>query len=328
MRARPWFPGNWLPSLRAARILWRDYGHVASVRSKVAIDREGRPLPWYTYPAIEYLQQLDFRNKSVFEYGSGMSTLFWASVARQVVSVEDDERWFDQISKQVPANASVSLETDLAKFPLAITHTGLRFDVIVVDGPARGLTRLKCCRAALPALHPGGLVILDNSDWLPESSRFLRESGLLEVDMIGFVPACDHVQVTSLFFDRHFEIDPLSDRQPIAKRGAWVRDWERPAPVSGPSVQFDGEEFRGVSDDRSFDFMTPTGQRSFRVLAHGGNKVTILDLDLGRVVLSPHMPAGTGGKENLRRELERIANMNWDEYREFVSNHDMRRYRL
>jgi len=332
MRAMPWYPGNWIPSLRAARILWRDYGHVASVRSGIAIDHEGRPLPWYTYPAIEYLEQLDFRTKSVFEYGAGMSTLYWASVALRVVSVEDDERWFTKISNQLPANASVSLETDLAKFPLAIVKTGMEFDVIVVDGPARGHTRLKCCRAALQALRPGGVIILDNSDWLPESSRLLRENGLLQVDMIGFVPACDHVQATSLFFDRQAQLQPLSDTQPSPKRGAWARDWERPARVPGPSVEFDGEVFRGVDDDRSVVFATPDGQRRFRAIAHRGAnaepRLTILDVDAGRVLLSPHLPAGIRPNGDLQPVFERIANMSWTEFRDFIASHDMRRYRL
>src|SRR3954447_8579526 len=115
MQPSSWLPSNWMPSLRAARILWRDYGHLASVRAGRAVDRDGNPLPWYSYPAIEYLRQLDFRTKTVFEYGSGMSTLFWASVACRVVSVEDDERWFASIAPRVPLNATVLLQSDLSE---------------------------------------------------------------------------------------------------------------------------------------------------------------------------------------------------------------------
>src|SRR5579872_1232732 len=185
---RPWWLStHWLPSLRAARVLWRDYAHVQSVKSQRAVDAAGNPLPWYTYPAIEFVRQLDFSDRTVFEYGSGMSTLFWAGKAKSVVSVEDDEHWCATLKSMLPPNAELIHEPDLSRFPDTITARG-PFDVIVVDGPARGRTRLKCCHAAVPRLREGGLIILDNSDWLPESAKTLRGYGLLEVDMTGFAP--------------------------------------------------------------------------------------------------------------------------------------------
>src|SRR5688572_10403591 len=50
----------------------------------------GQPIPWYTYPAIEFIRQLDFSQSTVFEYGSGNSTMFWAASAARVISVEED----------------------------------------------------------------------------------------------------------------------------------------------------------------------------------------------------------------------------------------------
>src|SRR3954463_2256551 len=90
-------PYPFLLSLRAARTLWRDYGHVKSARRGKCVDVIGNPIPWYTYPAIEYLKQLDFSTKNVFEFGAGQSTLFWAGRARRVVSVEDDAAWYQTI---------------------------------------------------------------------------------------------------------------------------------------------------------------------------------------------------------------------------------------
>jgi hypothetical protein len=333
-RVRPWRPSRWLPSLRAAQVLWRDYGHVASVRSGLATDRDGNPLPWYTYPAIHYLRQLDFREKTVFEYGAGMSSLFWASVARTVVSVEDDEQWFASLSARLPSNAWLTLETDLAEFPRAIHRTGQGpFDVIVVDGPARGRTRLKCCREGLRTLRPGGLIILDNSDWLPESSRLLRESGLLQVDMTGFAPVCAHVQTTSLFFDRRFDVAPVMGRQPTIAVGGKANNWEQPfVPVPGNIVEIDEEQFRGVAHDVSFEMATPDGGRTFRAITYlGGDDlraIAILDLHRGRVLLTRHGLAFKGGDADLALEIARIASMGWEEFRAFIAGHELRRYPL
>lgn len=329
LRGSTLFPQNWVPSLRAARVLWRDYAHLKSVATNRAIDAEGNPLPWYTYPAIEFLTQLDFRDRSVFEYGSGMSTLYWARAARHVVSVEDDERWYQTIATQAPTNSRILLETDLANFPEALRRTGETFDVIVVDGPARGRTRLKCCRVALEALRPGGLIILDNSDWLPESARLLRDNGLLEVDMTGFAPICGHVQTTSLFFDRAFNVPPRHGHQPVGGRGSRPSNWEQPYhPVSGDVVECDDERFRSAEDRRHFSFITPDGPRAFEGFSYlGGDDrrcIGIVDADRQRVLLTRHAPngAGPGG------ELLRISGMTWTDFKQFISEHATRRYPL
>ncbi len=53
------------------------------------------------------------------------------------------------------------------------------FDVIVVDGMFENGVRLKCTQRAIKVLRPGGMIILDNADWLPRSARALRKSGLM-----------------------------------------------------------------------------------------------------------------------------------------------------
>ena len=70
-----------------------DHAYLRSARQKVPIDRRGRPVPWYTWPAVEYLEQLDFSGRKVFEYGSGNSTLWWAERVREVISCEHDPVW-------------------------------------------------------------------------------------------------------------------------------------------------------------------------------------------------------------------------------------------
>src|SRR3712207_2933796 len=97
-------PSTWRAPVRAARTLWFDYAHVQSAALTRPVDAKGQPVPWYTYPAIEYVRQLDFSDKEVFEYGSGQSTLFWAQAAKRVVSVEEDEAWHAYVAKKLPAN--------------------------------------------------------------------------------------------------------------------------------------------------------------------------------------------------------------------------------
>ena len=316
-------PSTWRAPLRVARSLWFDYGHLRSAATLRSVDAEGCPVPWYTYPAIEYLRQLDFQGKTVFEYGSGFSTLFWAASAHSVVSVEDDEKWYSILAPQLPANCALTLETDVARLVEVIHRYPDGFDVIVVDGPARGRTRLKCCRAALQHLRPGGLIILDNSDWLPESARVLRESGLIQVDMTGFAPIVGQTQTTSLFFDRGFVTRPKGSRLPQPGPGAAAKNWEAIAQPAEPSIEFGGERFGGVEDDAAFSFTTPEGPRRFRLLTgHDRSEWrALLDVDADRVLMY------VTDTEEVRR-LDTLAAMSWDTFRNFVREHPRRRYVL
>ena len=314
---------RWLPSVQAAKVLWRDYAHLNSVRTRQAVDRAGNPLPWYTYPAIEFLQQLDFSQKTVFEYGSGMSTLFWAARTARVVSVEDDEQWMEKVRSMAPSNVDLIFEPDLSKFANTIRLRGERYDVIVVDGPARGRTRLKCSRAAVDHLQEGGLIILDNSDWLPESSKLLRDSALLEVDMTGFAPICAHVQTTSLYFDRRFNVGPLRNRQPLPGIGARLSNWEqRLEPTAGPQVECGGEVFRGVRHNRTKRFDTPDGPLELRIISYLGaddiRSVAVLDVARDRVLV-------TQRELHPSAEIERLAALTFEPFRAFVNQHPMRR---
>jgi hypothetical protein len=229
-------------SASVCALLLRDQGYFRSVAAGEYRDETNNYIPWFTYSAIEALKNWDLSDKRVFEYGSGYSTLFWASRAKEVISVEHNPQWHQKIARLVPANAKVMLapideakngyhpsaetSAELARYTETITDVGGRFQILVIDGYARSRVRYKCARAALPHLDDNGLVILDNSDWLPATAMFLRQSGLIEVDLSGPVPGNKNHQTTSFFFTRQFDFKPAELRQPLPPVGGKVMNWE------------------------------------------------------------------------------------------------------
>jgi hypothetical protein len=207
---------SWLRQvLRSVQLLMFDLGHLRSIRTGVPADRHGRPIPWFTYPAIAYLEQLDLSDADVFEYGSGNSTRFWQERARTVTSVEDDPSWHARIARTLdPARVSYHLELDPARYIEAIE--GGTYDVIVIDGSHRE----RCIRPALTALRDGGVVVLDNADWYPQQAAELRAAGLIEVDFTGMSPVKAYILTTSLFLHRGFAMRPLHGVQPSPGIGA------------------------------------------------------------------------------------------------------------
>src|SRR5688572_27506537 len=67
-----------------------------------------QPLPWLPAAAVSFLDD-KLAGLSVFEWGSGGSTLWFAERARSVVSVEHDPVWFAQGLAHLPENAHIHL---------------------------------------------------------------------------------------------------------------------------------------------------------------------------------------------------------------------------
>jgi len=177
------------------RILSEKLGQRRSIGDGRPVDSEGMSIPWYTYPMIEFLRQFDLTACSVFEFGAGNSSQFWANRTKRVVSVESDPRWFDSLKGNIRPNQTLILQTEKEKYAHSIVEQGEFFDIIVIDG----LWRYACATQARPLLAPGGLLILDNSDWHPNTARFLRETQLFQVDFSGFGPINAYTWTTSIF---------------------------------------------------------------------------------------------------------------------------------
>jgi precorrin-6B methylase 2 len=178
----------------------RENGWIRTRRENRCVDAEGRPIPWLAYPAIEFLARRARPEMTVFEYGCGSSTLWWASRVRRVVAVEHDAGWAKGIAAEAPPNATVvhvPLAGGDAYATNATTH-GVAFDVVVVDGR----DRVRCTSSAIRALAPGGVVVFDNSDRAEYADAYeeLRAAGFRRLDFVGMAPLIGYRTETSIFY--------------------------------------------------------------------------------------------------------------------------------
>lgn len=178
-------------------------GWFRSAISQRPVDADGRPLPWLSYPFIDFIRPRLRRDMVVVEFGAGQSTLFWASHVSQVLSVEDNPAWFDELKPQLPDNASVLLQTLDAAQPMAYAQAADRMlgaaDIVLVDGPERDLT----LRNAPRLLRPGGVVVLDNagrSSYDAASAELTGVHGFRRLDFIGMAPGGARECSTALYY--------------------------------------------------------------------------------------------------------------------------------
>ncbi|RPI65945.1 MAG: hypothetical protein EHM38_10905 [Geobacteraceae bacterium] len=117
------------------------------------------------------------------------------------------------------AKPDTYLEDQKEQYAHSIVEQGEFFDIIVIDG----LWRYACATKARPLLAPGGLLILDNSDWYPNTARFLRETQLFQIDFSGFGPINGYTWTTSIFLsadtslqDRYRNPSPVGGIEQVA----------------------------------------------------------------------------------------------------------------
>ena len=123
--------------------------------------------PWLTHPAMDVIKTWDLSNKKVLEWGSGLSTIWWAEKCEQVYAIEANSKWFADVntmlySKNDYTNATLVYrnvnEGDQTKIDF-YTEIPAWFepDIVVVDG----VLRYECILKALTLKRPL-ILIVDN----------------------------------------------------------------------------------------------------------------------------------------------------------------------
>ena len=195
-------------------ILSKKYCQYNSIFQKKSLNTKSEVLPWYTYPAIEYLSSLDFSESEVLEFGAGSSSVWWASRSKSVLAVEHNREWAETLQKKI-SNLHIEFASTESEYLNA--GVGNKFDVVIIDG----VWRQECVDLAGTLLNENGIVILDNADWHPLAARKLREElNLLQVDFHGFGPINDYTWTTSIFFKRSFNCRSNTERLPQYSVGA------------------------------------------------------------------------------------------------------------
>lgn len=150
-------------------------------------------IPWISYDAQAFIGARLTRDSRVLEFGSGMSTAWWAARAGEVIAVETSAKWRDIVLERFKSmgidNAQLRLaptRSEYLEMPSALRGDG--FDFVLVDGEYRA----ECIEVARDCLRPGAMVYLDNSDVQPEAkanlARLAKERGATIRLFTDFVP--------------------------------------------------------------------------------------------------------------------------------------------
>ena len=182
---------------------WPRVFHHGSLALFTGVARIGfnyRPaLPWIAYEAINRFNKILNDRSHVLEFGSGMSTVWYASRAGTVTSIEDHHPWFlkvkDLLKTKGLGNVIYRFAEDIDSYT-TVEKRGDGYDLIVIDGSHRD----RCAIAAISLVRSGGTIYLDNSDrsgapnqtsmTLAEATlrEFARQVGAEVIEITDFAP--------------------------------------------------------------------------------------------------------------------------------------------
>jgi len=182
------------------RAMLRQVGWVESVRSQKPCRRDGSPLPWMNYHIIGFLEDRLTKDLTMFEYGSGNSTMFYASKVGSVKSIETDESWYSYVRDSMPANVELELfrQGGEPNYSEISGQQDQKFDIVVVDAEER----TECLMHADKAVTERGVILLDDAtpDVHGPGMEHLASQGFRRLDFEGLKPASIRAYRTSIFY--------------------------------------------------------------------------------------------------------------------------------
>lgn len=166
-------------------------------------------LPWWSYSGIEFADKI-MPDKTIFEYGTGGSTLRYSRVAKRILAVEDDLAWAATVQERLAKYPATNVEVICCPFdfdnPEGFESSdyiravdNIKPDVVIIDGQDRTFNeRRKCFYHVEPKMAPGGWIVVDDF-WRYES--LLKQNRAKKVRVFESVGPCRFGVTSTAFFE-------------------------------------------------------------------------------------------------------------------------------
>ena len=155
--------------------------------------KNNEPQPLLTFSFMDWFETQDFSEYQLIEYGSGNSTFYFAKYCKEVYSFEQNYKWYNELKDKLPGNVKYHYVNDWHPLP-KVHHEPLNITLVDFAG-----FRYRAVKQLIDE-DESDLVILDNSDTSPNSSKLLLENGYKEITFWGGKLSEHYESCTSIFF--------------------------------------------------------------------------------------------------------------------------------
>lgn len=173
-------------------------GYFESIEADEPI-RKGKPIPLLTYSFIDYLENHNFSDFHLIEFGSGNSTLYFEKMFKSVTSFETNVDWYKKIKKLIKTTTTYThIETEKLEngdFSVSMDVSGE--NIAIIDA---GCNRYKIAKHLLEKCKPA-FIVLDNSEWYKNTSELISSFNYFEIPFWGYKNTEHWESCTSLFIN-------------------------------------------------------------------------------------------------------------------------------
>lgn len=187
-------------------------------------------VPWIAFAAKNFLDNILHKDMTVYEYGSGGSTLYFAKRVKEVISTEHNKEWYEKVLEEInkkgfsnchlrlfePIRTKFHMKQDIADPDSYIsddeTYRGMSFkeyassidsypdsffDIVLIDGRSRP----SCFKHANLKVKKGGFLILDNAEvpYYSHIHQTLKNKQWKKYDFYGLFPYIQHFSETCIW---------------------------------------------------------------------------------------------------------------------------------
>jgi hypothetical protein len=163
-------------------------------------NKNGEAIPMLTISAIDFLESYDFSQHSLIEFGSGQSTIYFSKKFLNVVSFENNKDFFNKLKKKLKNNVTYNFisNSDLLKNNYKVNIDDKT--IVLVDCSAnRNIVIHNIFKNNMP-----NILILDNSEFYPNSCKYIVSNGYMEIPFWGLRPTEVYNSCTSVFIKNNF----------------------------------------------------------------------------------------------------------------------------
>ncbi len=190
------------------------------------IDIGDNVIPWIPIKAKIWLDKNLRQDMILYEYGSGLSTLYFSPKVKKIISIEHDKEWYNKTHEELKEKAQnceyhlIEPEYIYAGMPKPVKKVYLShlyqklhfrtyihsidkypekyFDLVFIDGRAR----IGCILHSVNKIKSGGFLILDNAD----VKRYKVAQKILKryfrIDFYGIAPTNPYLKHTKINFTK------------------------------------------------------------------------------------------------------------------------------
>jgi hypothetical protein len=144
-----------------------------------------QPIPWLGFRVTRHLGKLLRPDWKVLEFGSGMSSLLFASRCRHLVSIESEPAWYERMRTHFAQKGFTNVDYRLrapGDYARLDDLPDGSFDFALVDGIKRDeavVTAIRKCRS-------GGWMMMDNTD-VPWTDHQAARAALIAAAVPGSI---------------------------------------------------------------------------------------------------------------------------------------------